>query len=95
MIYNYHCHTKRCNHATGEDREYVEAAIQAGIKVLGFSDHAPYDFPFGAYPSNHRMALNQITEYAESVRALQKEYAKDILYRNAQKHLNVSTAHTC
>ena len=78
MIYNYHCHTKRCNHATGEDREYIEASIQAGVKVLGFSDHAPYDFPFGRYPSIHRMPLNQITEYAESVRALQKEYAKDI-----------------
>ena len=36
MRYNLHTHTKRCNHAQGEDREYVEAAIKAGIKTLGF-----------------------------------------------------------
>lgn len=33
--------TKRCQHAVGEDREYVEAAIAAGIQVLGFSDPLP------------------------------------------------------
>ena len=42
MLANYHTHTKRCNHALGEDREYVEAAIKAGLKVLGFSDHCPF-----------------------------------------------------
>ena len=36
MYANYHTHTKRCQHAVGEDREYVEAAIAAGIQVLGF-----------------------------------------------------------
>ncbi len=41
FIANYHTHTKRCRHAVGEDREYVEAAIEAGLKVLGFSDHTP------------------------------------------------------
>ena len=34
MIANYHTHTKRCKHATGEDREYVEAAIETGLKIL-------------------------------------------------------------
>ena len=38
MIANFHTHTARCNHATGTDREYVEAAIRAGVKSLGFSD---------------------------------------------------------
>ena len=28
MYANYHTHTKRCRHAAGEDREYVEAAIK-------------------------------------------------------------------
>ena len=39
---NFHTHTPRCGHATGEEREYVENAIKAGFEVLGFADHAPY-----------------------------------------------------
>lgn len=42
MKANYHTHTFRCKHADGEDKEYVEAAIKAGIKTLGFSDHCPW-----------------------------------------------------
>ncbi len=41
MLYNLHTHTFRCNHATGEDKAYVEYAIQSSVKVLGFSDHCP------------------------------------------------------
>ena len=78
MLYNYHTHTKRCKHALGEDREYVENAIKVGIKTLGFSDHAPYCFPDTVYRSSYRMADEEIFEYAESVRSLKKEYAKDI-----------------
>ena len=37
MKYNLHTHSFRCNHAAGEDRDYVECAIKAGMKVLGFS----------------------------------------------------------
>ena len=39
LDYCLHTHTKRCGHAFGADEEYVQAAIDAGIKVLGFSDH--------------------------------------------------------
>lgn len=78
MLYNYHTHTKRCNHAIGEDREYVENAIQGGLETLGFADHAPYVFPYPDYYSTFRMRTDELHNYAESVRALQKEYAKDI-----------------
>ena len=78
MLFNYHTHTARCNHASGTDREYVERAISGGMKTLGFSDHAPYVFPDGTYPSTHRMKVDELFEYAESVRSLAKEYAKDI-----------------
>ena len=36
--FNYHSHTKRCEHAIGEDEEYVKAAIANGFQVMGFSD---------------------------------------------------------
>ena len=45
MFANYHTHTARCNHASGTEREYVEAAIKSGLKILGFADHTPYPFP--------------------------------------------------
>ena len=78
MLHNYHTHTTRCNHASGKDHEYVEQAIAGGLKTLGFSDHAPYLFPDGQYPSTHRMRVDELFEYAEGVRSLAKEYQKDI-----------------
>lgn len=78
MNYNLHTHTLRCNHATGEDREFVETAIRAGMKTLGFSDHCPQFFPVDSYYSYFRMLPEQALEYADSVRSLQKEYRDDI-----------------
>ncbi len=78
MLYNYHTHTKRCNHASGGDREYVEKAIEKGLKILGFSDHAPYLFPNTDYQSSFRMRIEQTGDYVSSIRALAKEYEKDI-----------------
>ena len=34
---NFHSHTVRCQHAVGEEREYVEEAIKEGFEVIGFS----------------------------------------------------------
>ena len=77
MYANYHTHTSRCQHAKGEDREYVEAAIQMGIRLLGFSDHCPWVFPEG-YVSGIRMSPDQVEDYFSSLESLRKEYAKDI-----------------
>jgi len=62
MIANFHTHTWRCNHAGGTERQYVEKALEAGLWILGFSDHAPYVFPRG-YHSNFRMTLEQLPGY--------------------------------
>lgn len=75
---NYHTHTRRCNHASGEDREYVEAAIQTGLRILGFADHCPWVFPRRDYVSNMRMAPNEVDGYFYSLESLKKEYAADI-----------------
>ena len=47
MLANYHTHTVRCKHAVGSEREYIEAAIANGFKILGFSDHTPWPYPEG------------------------------------------------
>ncbi|MBE6694387.1 MAG: PHP domain-containing protein [Ruminococcaceae bacterium] len=79
MIANYHTHTRRCNHATGEDREYVEAAIAAGFKTLGFSDHSPYFYSeHPDYVAGYKMRPEEAAGYFDSVRALREEYKNDI-----------------
>ena len=77
MLANYHTHTTRCNHAVGEDREYVETAIRRGLKVLGFSDHVPMPFPDG-HESRFRVPSRQLEEYVTSVLDLRAEYKGDI-----------------
>ena len=74
MIVNLHTHTPRCRHAVGTEQEYVRAAIDGGLKVLGFSDHTPYWFP-GDYYSHMRMYPEELQGYADTVRLLQKQYA--------------------
>ena len=73
MIANYHTHTPRCNHATGAEREYVEAALAAGLEILGFSDHSPCVFP-GDYRSWHRMGLEELESYVTTVLGLREEF---------------------
>lgn len=74
MIANYHTHTPRCRHATGTEEEYIQCAIDGGLKILGFSDHTPYWFPEGYY-THMRMFPHQLPEYCETIRRVQKEYA--------------------
>lgn len=74
MLHNYHTHTPRCGHASGSETEYVQAALQAGLQTLGFSDHTPYPFPDG-FVSTFRMGVSQLPGYADAVRTVQKEFA--------------------
>jgi len=70
---NYHTHTVRCRHARGTEREYIENAIAAGMKTLGFSDHAPQIFP-GEYYSDFRMFPAEVPDYVQTLLALREEY---------------------
>lgn len=77
---NYHTHTTRCMHAVGADEEYVRAAISAGFKVLGFSDHGAVPFD-GGYISGMRMRMDELDHYLGSVRRLAAKYKDDITIR--------------
>jgi len=61
MLENIHTHTARCHHAKGTERDYVEAAIDRGLAVLGFADHGPQIFPDG-YVSGIRMLPEELPE---------------------------------
>lgn len=75
MTFNFHTHTSRCGHAFGEDEQYVRAAIEKGIKVLGFSDHV--FFP-NAPQDGIRMNECDYEDYKNSILALKEKY-KDII----------------
>lgn len=74
MLANYHTHTWRCGHAKGTEREYVDAAIERGLEILGFSDHTPCPFPW-YHHSLIRMKCSQIVDYVDAVSALRDEYS--------------------
>lgn len=71
---NWHTHTTRCGHAIGTDEEYVLAAIKAGFKTLGFSDHVPFN---KSRPTD-RMNMEQAQEYFDSINALKEKYKDQI-----------------
>ena len=74
MRANYHTHTPRCNHAEGEERAYIERALEAGFEELGFSDHTPYFFDKPDYYSSFRMRPELLPDYVETLLGLREAY---------------------
>jgi len=68
-----HNHTFRCNHADGTPEEYLQTALRQGIKIFGFSDHAPMDFDSG-----YRMDFSEMEEYEREIRQLAEKYRDKI-----------------
>lgn len=77
MKIDLHNHTTLCNHAEGSVDEYVRAAIESGIDIFGFSDHAPMDFD-----PKYRMKFEQMQLYHTMVMEAKEKYADkiDILF---------------
>jgi histidinol-phosphatase (PHP family) len=73
--YNFHSHTKWCNHATGLPEDYIVRAIEHGMESYGISDHAPYDFIGDLHV---RMRENQFDEYVSNVSQLKVKYKDKI-----------------
>lgn len=76
MKYNYHTHTKRCGHATGEDEDYVIAALNKGYEILGFSDHAM--FPNMKEEKGMRGNFSLLNDYIDSINHLKEKYKDKI-----------------
>lgn len=74
-LIDYHVHTKRCGHACGEDREYVETAIRNGLKEIGFSDHVPRFYESNTGKVTERgMQPGDLDDYVTAVNGLKAEY---------------------
>ena len=73
MRIDLHNHTTRCNHAKGSMESYIERAIELGIDVYGFSEHAPMDFD-----EHYRLNFSEMKSYENDVKNLQDKYKDDI-----------------
>jgi len=68
-----HNHTTRCNHAEGTVDEYVRKAIELGIDIYGFSEHAPMDFD-----ENYRLKFDEMDAYVLDILNAKETYKNDI-----------------
>lgn len=75
FLHNYHSHTSRCGHATGNDEQYVLCALDAGFKTIGFSDHAMLP---GIHQPRIRGNYQMLEDYIKSVTRLRKKYSGKI-----------------
>ncbi len=79
MKFDFHTHHDRCGHAVGGVREYIVAAKEKGLDLIGISDHTPafaleedQPWPGGA------MATSQFPGYVEEVLGLKQEISGEI-----------------
>ncbi len=82
-LMDYHSHNRRCGHALGEIKDYVEAAIDMNLQEIGISDH----FPLGATLDDQRfndrikgasMEVNEFPHYIEEIKNLREKYKTKI-----------------
>ncbi len=73
MRIDIHNHTTRCNHAEGTVDEYIQKAIELGIDIYGFSEHAPMDFD-----PNYRLAFEEMQAYTDDILNAKERYKNDI-----------------
>jgi len=75
MLHTFHNHTNLCKHAEGSADAYVRAAVRAGCRSIGMSDH----IPFADRRWEHlRMNLEELDTYMGEVAAAQARHALDI-----------------
>ncbi len=68
-----HNHTTRCNHAEGTVDEYIQKAIELGIDIYGFSEHAPMDFD-----EKYRLPFCDMDAYVSDILTAKERYKNDI-----------------
>ncbi len=72
LLYESHCHTPLCKHASGEPDEYAAAALARGFKGITFTCHCPLPDGFSA---NVRMAPEQFDDYVAMIAATREAFA--------------------
>ena len=73
-----HNHTVYCNHAEGSIDDYLSRAVELGIDIYGFSEHAPMDFDEG-----YRLGFDQMEAYRRDIEAARRKWQDRIDVRIA------------
>ena len=63
---NLHTHSFYCRHGKGTIAQFVDQAIDDGLKLLGFSEHCP--LPDREYQKGNRMDYEELPAYEDDVR---------------------------
>lgn len=75
LKFDFHTHNRRCGHAKGEIRDYIEAAIDNGLSMIGIADHSPYFSSEEDQPYPHiAMGISEFQDYVTEVLRLKEEY---------------------
>lgn len=72
LLYESHCHTPLCKHATGEPDAYAEVALRRGFKGITFTCHCPLPDGFSA---SVRMEPGQFDDYIAMIGATRERFA--------------------
>lgn len=75
MKFDLHTHHQRCGHAIGIIEDYIHAAIEAELDVIGISDHSPFfaEEEEKAFP-DAAMAKSEFHGYISDVLQLKEKY---------------------
>ncbi len=65
MLADFHIHTSRCGHASGQMVEYVREAEEVGLAQMGFSDHMPL---LHKVDPSLSMSLTDLAAYVDEAR---------------------------
>ncbi|QHW30713.1 histidinol-phosphatase [Paenibacillus rhizovicinus] len=75
MKFDLHTHHFRCGHADATIEDYIQAAIEAGLDVIGISDHSPYFFSDqDRLNPGIAMAKSEFVNYIDEVLRLKAKY---------------------
>lgn len=71
LLYESHCHTPLCKHATGLPAEYVRVAQAKGLRGIIFTDHCPLP---GGVSAGLRMAPVEFDEYIDLIARVRESF---------------------
>jgi histidinol-phosphatase (PHP family) len=83
-LWDYHVHTKLCNHAGGNVEDYVKQAINLNLGEIGISGH----FPMILLPEeshDYAMGLNDFPEYLAECKRAKNKYKNEITVKIASE----------
>ncbi len=68
IMIDYHVHTYLCRHAEGDPQDYVNAAVEKGLKEIGIADHFPLE-TMGITPKTQvTMNEDELETYFQMIR---------------------------